>query len=163
MASTKRPRMIFLSGDAPTRAIDFGHSSACRFPIVNAVLTKAQTTGDDAAQDLPGPTLDSEFRRDQCCMVENLFKRRQCLWIAAVLRREFPSPRRQSLFPVGPQILDQCSFHLGHFACAEHAGDRQRHLAQGGKLGDQPAYSLGSPLVRRGAHGANERLDEQCE
>ena len=92
-------------------------------------------------------------------MVENLFKHRQCLWIAAVLRCEFPSPRWQGLFPVGPQILDQCSFHLGHFACTEHAGDRQRHLAQGGKLGDQPAYSLGSPLVRRGAHGANERLE----
>ncbi len=44
MASTSRPRIICLSGEAPTRAIDLGQNSACKFVIKEAALTKLRSS-----------------------------------------------------------------------------------------------------------------------
>src|SRR6266851_7888232 len=154
-----RPRRVWVSAEAPMIATLSGENRGFRSGIGSA---QAEATGDDAAQDFAGAALDRQFGGDQGGVAQRLLEpvvvavgRRVAGW-----RREQAHLVGQGLLEIGAQILDDRSFDRGSLAGLQHAGDGERHAAQGGEVVDLTPDAFGQALARLLARPADQ-LDER--
>src|ERR1700683_3719660 len=163
MVSKIRPRKACVSEEAPTTATECGHSKDRMSGTGLIPSAQAEAAGDDATHDFRRAALNGQLRRNRDGNSELLIKRRAVGRSRIEKGCEFAYTRRQLLLPKGAEIFDNGALDYRLLARLQHAGDRNRHAAQGVELRDQPAEPLGAAHIRLRSHRADQfEHDVKC-
>src|SRR5262249_38946018 len=120
-----RPRNPRTSEEAPTTAIDFGHSI---FPISGmARLPETQSARDDAAQDFSRTALYCQLGCNSRREGKLLLERRTVANFGRKKRSKFSLAVRHFLLPNWAKILHDGAFDHRPFASLQHTRHRNRH------------------------------------